>query len=194
MQHLCILIFSSPFYRFFQTHTQEFDTKIYQIVKQAFCCAVVGINIVGSSFCTEHGKYPFFQSYTKNVWTRNGFQVLYFHISMGDVSQYSRHKPAGPDISSPRDKTSKIVGTEAPWRVCHMLYRNLCIMQMGQLRDFMTCAKSPISAVCMDRGVLSFRAVITGKISCQYVVYVVHLMCVFVGWLRRFFESFILTK
>jgi hypothetical protein len=94
-------------------------------------------------------------------------------------------KPAGPDISSPRDKTSETVGTEEPRRVLHMLHRNLCIMQMGQMRDFMTCAKLPSSAVCMDRGVLSFRAVIIGTVSCQSAVFVAHLMCVFVGWLKK---------
>jgi hypothetical protein len=108
---------------------------------------------------------------------------------MSDVSQNSRHKPAGPDISSPRDKTSETVGTEAPRRVCHTLHRNLSTMQMRQLRDFMTCANLPISAVCMDRGVLSFRAVIIGTTSCQSAVYVVHLMCVFVGWLRTCFHK-----
>ena len=135
----------------------------------------------------ENIWYSFFQSNTKYLWTRIGFQVLYFHISMSDVSQYSRHKPAVPDISSPRAKTSETLGTEAPRRVRHMQQRNLCIMQMGELRDFMTCAKLPISAMCMDSGVLSFRAVIIGTISCRPAVYEVHLMCVFVGWLRRCF-------
>lgn len=153
-----------------------FDTKLYQIVKQDSCCAVVGINTVRLFFCTEHGKYLFFQSYTKYTWTRNGFQVLYFHVSISDVSQYSRHKLAGPDISLPRDKSSETVGTEAPRRVRLMLHRNLCIIQTGQLRDFITCAKLPSSAVCMGRGFLSFRAVIIGTISCKSAVYVVHLM------------------
>jgi hypothetical protein len=58
-------------------------------------------------------------------------------------------------------------------------------MQMGQMRDFMTCAKLPSSAVCMDRRVLSFRAVIIGTVRGQSAVYVVHLMCVFVGWLKE---------
>jgi hypothetical protein len=133
------------------------------------------------------GYILFFKSYTKYTWTRNGFQVLCFYVSVSDVSWYSRQKPAGPNISSPRDKTSETVGTKAPQRVLPMLHRNLCIMQMGQMRDFMTCTKLPSSAVCMDRGVLSFRAVIIGTASCQSAVYVVHLMCVFVGWLRRCF-------
>jgi hypothetical protein len=67
------------------------------------------------------------------------------------------------DTSRPRDKTSETVGTKAPRRVLHMLHRNLCIMQMGKMRDFMTCAKLPSSAACMDTGVLSFRAVIIAQ-------------------------------
>jgi hypothetical protein len=60
-------------------------------------------------------------------------KLLRFHFSMSDVSQYSRHKPAGPDITSPRDKASETMDTEVPRRVRLMLYRNLCVMQMGQL-------------------------------------------------------------
>jgi hypothetical protein len=114
-------------------------------------------------------------------------KLLYIHVSMSDVSQYSRHKPAGPDITSPRDKTSETMDTETPRRVRLMLYRNLCVMQTGQLPDFMTCAELPSSGMCMDRGFLSARAVIIGTISCQPAVYVVHFMYVFEGWLRGCF-------
>ena len=80
---------------------------------------------------------------------------------------YSRHKLSVSDISSPRDKNTESLGTEAPRCVRRMLHRNLCIMQIGQLRDIMVCAKLPSSAVCMDRGVLFFRAVVIATINCQ---------------------------
>jgi hypothetical protein len=92
---------------------------------------------------------------------------------MSDVSQYSRHKPAGSDITSPRDKTSETMATEAPRRVRLKLYRNLCVMQMGQLSEFMTCAELPGLVMCIDRQFLSLCLVIIGTIGCQPAVYVI---------------------
>jgi hypothetical protein len=66
---------------------------------------------------------------------------------MSYVLQYSRHKPVGPDISSPHDKTFDTVATEASRRFRHMLPSNLCVMQTGQLRNFMTVQRCLLSYV-----------------------------------------------
>jgi hypothetical protein len=87
------------------------------------------------NFSASNRSFPFYVEYT---WTRTGCHIIYFHVFMSYVLQYSRHKPTWPDISSPRDKTSDTMVTEASRSVCLMLHSNLCIMQVGQLRDFVT--------------------------------------------------------